>query len=461
MEQIVKNFIEELGYDSSVIDTKHESRVKDWLNWYQGKTKYHNYYVYNGKKKVKKTLKSLNIATQACGDLSDFYFNEKLEITINNEKVSEQIKECLKQNDFLYNSNKLMQLVKALGTGAIVPYLDNDVLKINYIDATGIVILEADNTDIKSVLLWSKRNTLKGKEIKINAHILEEDGYKIYNRIYNEINGTYTEVEIDENLREIESTVLPKFSILKTPEVNNIDINSAYGISSFANATDTILAIDNAYDSLDNEISNGRKRIYIKGGATQFNTDSDGTMTPIFDSSETVYYELPGNEKDPLVTESNGDLRIDAITTSLQSQINLFTSKIGLGHEYYRFKDNQAYVNTTNIISANSDTYRKIKKQENIITNAIRDLCYAIAELIGVTEEFEVSVDYDDSIIEDSEQTRKQAMSEYNSKLISKAQYYRDVYKLDDSSAIDFAKKMNEEIQNETITDGSEFDITE
>ena len=52
MEQIVKNFIEELDYDSSVIDEKHESRVKDWLTWYQGKTKYHNYYLYNGKKKV-------------------------------------------------------------------------------------------------------------------------------------------------------------------------------------------------------------------------------------------------------------------------------------------------------------------------------------------------------------------------------------------------------------------------
>lgn len=463
MEKVIKDFIEELGYDPSVIDEEQEKRVNDWLKWYKGKTKYHDYYVYNGQKKVKKTLKSLNIASQACGDLSDFYFNEKLDITIDNKKVSEQIKACLEQNNFLYNGNSLMQLVKALGTGTIVPYLDNEVLKINYVDATGIIILESDKTGVKSILIWDKTKTLKGTLIKINAHILEENEYVIHNRKYLKSgDGDYTEQEIDESMREIHTgSTLPKFSVLKTPEVNNFDVNSSYGISCYANSTDVILSIDNAYDSLDNEITGGRKRIYVKGGAMKYNTDANGNITPVFDSSETIYYDVPGDEKDPLITESNGELRITAISDSLQAQLNLFTGRIGLGHEYYRFKDGKAYVNTDNIISANSDTYRKIKKQENIITAAIKDLCYAIAELIGIKSKFNVSVNYDDSIIEDTEQIRKQGMSEYNAKLISKAQYYRDVYKMDDKTALAFAEQMNEEIKEETITDGSEFAITE
>ena len=83
-------------------------------------------------------------------------------------------------------------------------------------------------------------------------------------------------------------------------------------------------------------------------------------------------------------------------------------------------------------------------------------MIYAIAELIGIQEQFSVSVFYDDSIIEDTEKTQKQAQTEYNLKLISKAQYYRDVYKMKDKEALKFAKQMNKEIIEETITDGIE-----
>jgi len=453
-KQIVK-FLEEIGYDESVIDEEQGVRVRNWLAWYKGKTKDHNYYVYNGKKKTRKVLKTLNIPSQSCQDISDFYFNEKLDIKIDNENVGKKILEILKTNDFLFNANKSMQLVKALGTGAWVPYLDKGVVNINYIDATGIIILEADKNSVKSVLLWS----IAGNKLVINAHILREDGYTIYNRKYKKVNGEYIEEEIDEKTREIPTkSFVPEFAMLYTPEVNNFDITSPYGISCYANALDTVLSIDSAYDSLDNEISSGRKRIFVKGGAVQFNTDSQGNMTPIFDSTDTVFYELPGQERDPLVTETSGDLRITAITDSLQAQLNLYTSKVGLGHEYYRFKDGKAYINTNNIISANSDTYRKIKKQENIITNAIRDLCYGIAKLIGIEEEFNVSVDYDDSIIEDTESIQRQALTEYNAKLISKAEYFRYVCKYDDKTALEFVRQMEEEIKEEqkALSNGEE-----
>lgn len=116
-----------------------------------------------------------------CGDLADFFFNEKLDITIDKQKVQQKIKECLEQNKFLHNANRLMQMVKALGTGAFVPFLDNGVLKINYISAPGIVILKANANEVIDVLFWSKTKTNNGYEYILNLHILEENGYIIYN----------------------------------------------------------------------------------------------------------------------------------------------------------------------------------------------------------------------------------------------------------------------------------------
>lgn len=445
MEKIVTDFLEEIGYKDAY-DEEQEKRVQNWLKWYKGKTKEHEYYVYNGQKRTKKTLKSLNIIPQSCNDLADFFFNEKLEITIDNKKSNDIIKEVLKANDFLFNANNLMQLTKALGTGAIIPYLEKNVLKINYIDATGIIILEADKHNVKSVLFWNKTNN----KLTINAHILKEEEYVIYNRVYQKKGEDYVKQNLGKELEELHThSTLPKFSLIFPPDVNNKDINSPYGISCFENAKDTVISIDSAYDSLDNEITAGRKRIYVKGGAIKFNTDSEGNMTPVFDTTDTTYYQLPGEEKDPMVTSDNTELRIAAITDALQSQINLYTSKVGLGHEYYKFKDGQAYVNTDNIISSNSDVYRKIKKQENIITIAITDLCYAIAELLGLKQKFSVSVDYDDTIIEDTESIRKSSQIEYNSKIISKAQYFRNVYNMDEKNAIKFVTKMSDEIKAE------------
>ena len=149
------------------------------------------------------------------------------------------------------------------------------------------------------------------------------------------------------------------------------------------------------------------------------------------------------------------------MTQALQFHLNIFSSKIGLGHNFYKVKDGEVYVNTDNVMSSNSDVYRKIKKQENILTYAIDNLCHAIAELLSEKTEFSVSVYYDDSIIEDKEKVRAQGQAEYNSKLISKAQYYRDVYKLKDQEALAFAEQMNKEIKEQTITDGSEFGLDE
>lgn len=456
MDKIVKEYLSQYGY-ASCVDENQEKRVNDWLDNYKGPTKRYTIPIYNGKNYTKYKIKSLNLPNQICADLADFFFNEKLDIIIDKEKVQKKINECLEQNNFLHNSNKLMQLVKALGTGAYVPYLGNNVLKINYMKATNIVILKANADDVIDVLFWSKTKTKDGYEYTFNLHILdEEEGYIIHNAKKVEKGKSVIDVDLGESAEIHTKSYLPKFGMLFTPEVNNFDIDSSYGISTYANALDAIFVTDRAYDSMDNEIYLGKKRVYVNNGALSFNTDDSGQPVPVFDPNDIAFYSVPGEKNEELVKESTGDLRIDPISSAVQYNLNIVTSKVGLGHNYYKFKDGEVYVNTDNVISTNSDVYRKIKKQQNIITKAITNLIYAIAELIGIKQKFSISIFYDDTIIEDTEKTQKQAQAEYNIKLISKAQYYRDVYKLKDAEALKFAKQMNAEIIDETITDGLE-----
>lgn len=455
MDKIVKDYLKQFGYEDC-IDENQETRVNEWLDIFKGPTKKYKMRIYNGKKYVNYDMKSLNLPSQVCGDLADFFFNEKLDITIDNEKIQKQINECLEQNNFLHNGNRLLQLTKALGTGAFVPYLDNKVLKINYMKAPNIVILKANADEVIDVLFWSKTKTKDGNEYILNLHVLEDNGYVIYNAKKIEKKGFIVDMDLGESAKIETKSFIPKFGMLFTPEINNLDINSPYGISCYANAMDAIFVTDRAYDSMDNEMALGKKRVYVSAGAINFNTNENGDPVPVFDPSDIAYYALPGDDNKELIKESTFDLRIDDISDAIQYNLNIVTSKVGLGHNYYKFKDGQVYVNTDNVISSNSDVYRKIKKQQNIITKAITNLIYGIAELIGIKKKFSVSVFYDDSIIEDTEKTQKQAQTECNLKLISKTQYYRDVYKLKDKEAIKFAKKMSKEIQEEAISDGFE-----
>lgn len=317
MDKIVKDYLKKFGYENC-IDENQESRVKKWLDIYKGKTKDYMLKIYNGKKYVNYEIKSLNMPSQVCGDLADFFFNEKLDITISDVEVQKAINTCLEQNNFLHNGNKLMQLVKALGTGAFVPYLDKNILKINYMKAPNIVILKANTDDIVDVLFWSQTKTKNGNEYIFNLHTLEEDGYVIYNSKQIEKNGGITEVDLGETAMIKTKSYIPKFGMLFTPEINNFDINTPYGVSCYANANDVLLATDRAYDCLDNEVVLGKKRVYVTGSAIDFNTDADGNLVPIFDPNDIAYYAIPGDEtKDP-IKESSFDLRIEELSSAVQ-----------------------------------------------------------------------------------------------------------------------------------------------
>ena len=86
--------------------------------------------------------------------------------------------------------------------------------------------------------------------------------------------------------------------------------------------------------------------------------------------------------------------------------LNMLSAKCGFGENHYRF--NNGNISTaTQIISENSTLFRTIKKHEIILEDVLVELCRIILRLgnayMGATldEDVEISVDFDDSIIED------------------------------------------------------------
>ncbi len=445
-----------------------------WKQWYRGNVnKFHFYNVktVDGKTETKER-KTLNMAKKLCEDFSKLIYSEKVELRLDKPNATKQLLKVLnsKENDFQINFPMFIEKLYALGTMVTVEYKKDEKTIIDYIDGDVVLPYKYTNNYINGIVTISRTIEDKKYYTLLTYHEYENGEYRKTNELYCSTTDTELGKNIDfktkfPNVEETEiiPTSCPRFQVWKLPIANNLDTGSPFGISVLANQLDKFKAIDTKYDSFDREFITGKRRIIvpraaIKGQVTGVDKNGNQQVISYFDMNDEVYVAVNGLEQDG-IKDINFELRTKEHVDAINAELNYLSSNVGLGSNYYKF-DGTSVKTATEVISVNSDTYRTKVHHQNPIYNCLEELIKTVCEMENIKYKT-VSINPDDSIIEDTDKIRQQAMSEYNSKLISKAEYYKRVYKMTDEEAQEFATKMNEEIQNQTITDGSEFDMTE
>ena len=417
--------LNELGY--TTIPDSFYSKVYEWKSWYQGNVKnFHNYTVQNGERQVKCRRYSLGMGKKLCEDWANLLMNEKVQITLEGQKEQDFIDLVLTENNFTVKANEMQEMKSALGTVAYVPRVigqeiseSGDIVPGN---ASGIVL---DYVTIENIypLSWqngyisecafSSEVTRGGKDyLYLQIHRHEDNGnYVIENRIYRYDNEQLADEQLVnvkgfENIPPVVHTGSDKrqFVIDRPNIANNVNYLLPTGIAIYANAIDVLQGVDIAYDSYVNEFKLGKKRIMVKPSAAQY---LDGT--PAFDPDDVVFYVMPEDTEDgAVVTPIDMTLRTAEHNTGIQDQLNILSSKCGFGETYYRF-DGGSVATATQVISENSTMFRTIKKMEIVLEQALVELCRILLRMgntamnAGLNEDVEISIDFDDSIIEDKQ----------------------------------------------------------
>lgn len=449
-----------------------------WKEWYRGSV--NDFHFYNVKmsdgKTVEKERRTLNMPKKVCEDFSKLEWSEKVEIKLDSKEATKKLLDVLdsKENSFSVNFPMFLEKEYALGTMATVEYKKNDKTLIDYIDGDIVLPYKYSNNYINGILTISRSIEKQDKaELFYNLityHEYENGIYKTLKELYVSKDENILGDEIDFNtiypgVKEFEEikTEHPRFQVWKLPIANNLDTGSPMGISILANHLDKFKSIDIKYDSFNREFVTGKRRILIdktalKGDVTGVDESGKPIMVSYFDTDDEVYVAIKGMDNQP-IKDINFDLRVQPHVDAINTELNYLSSGIGLGNNFYQF-DKTGLKTATEVVSENSDTYRTMVHHRIAIYDCLYDLIATICEMENIPYT-EISINLDDSIIEDTDSIRKQALTEYNSKLISKAEYFRKTDKLEEQSAIDYVNKMNEEIQNQEISDGSEFDIKE
>lgn len=418
----VIDILKSMGY--STVPASFYGDIAVWKSWYDGNVRsFHKYQVYNGLSHVDCKRYTMGMAKKVAEDWANLLLNEKVKITLEGAAEQAFFDGVCKENNFAVKSNEMQELKSALGTAAYVVRAsgvdvdrntgkissrDGAVLKIDYVTAPNIFPLSWENGIVKECA-FSSIVMEGGKEYTyLQIHRKGEDGnYIIENRLYQ--NSTEAELSTVKSMVNVPPVVhtnspMPPFVVDRLNIANNVDNTLPMGIPAFANAIDQLKGVDVAYDSYVNEFVLGKKRVMVKPGAVK---DLDGN--PVFDPNELYYYVLPEDTADGNVIQPiDMTLRTAEHNAGLQDMLNALSSRCGFGENHYRF-DSGSVATATQVISENSTMFRTIKKHEIVLEQVLTELCRIILRLgnsvmgTGLNEDVEISIDFDDSIIEDKQ----------------------------------------------------------
>ena len=425
-----------------------QSYIEQWKSWYAGNVKsFHNYFIYNGKRKINQKRFTMNMAKEISEDWSDILWSEKCKISMADEKSQEQFDDLIEALDLYTLINQSIEKSGGLGTeSAVVSVYDiienedgmtldvtNAKTRVDLVDVDWIFPLSWTNKEITECAFGSVEYIKGKKHIVLSVHLLNNAGnYVIKNHLFSENNGNLTEIkEVDNTINEFDTKSNIKwFSIFKPLLTNNLFSNSPFGIPHYANAIDNLKAVDISFDALKNEIQDGRKRVFAR--AEMFNYD-DGTQKMVFDPNDTTIYQLPsGATKDDLIQSDSDTLRTGQQIETLNTNLNILGSKVGFGENHYHF-DGQSLSTATAVVSSNSKLFRRKKKLEIGYESAIYDLvkavCYASSQFGNYNINIEdMVIQFDDSIVEDKDAEANRAMREVQQGLKSKVEYRIQIY---------------------------------
>lgn len=443
-----------------------------WDQYYRGNVNDFHYYkakLVDGKECLVER-KTLNMPKKVCEDFSNLLWSERAEIKLDNKKNTKKLWDVLdsKENSFSTNFLQFLEKEYAYGTMVTVEYKKDGKTIIDYIDGDVVLPYKYTNSYINGLITVSRKT--EGTENKkiyytlLTYHEYDNGEYKKATELYKsksentlgkaiDVATLYPDIEED----EVIETEHPRFQVWKLPIANNFDTGSPMGLSILANHIDKFKAIDTKYDGFDHEYISGRRRILVdrnavKKKATGVDDNNNIIYASYFDTSDDIYVAIEGMENQP-VKEIDFSLRNEYIE-AINTELKYLSAGVRLGNDFYSF-DKDGLKTATEVVSENSDTFRTKSQHQIPIYNSLYDLVATICEMEGIKYK-EISITFDDSIIQDEEALINRGINLYNAGLISKEKFMTKYLHYEESEVTDEIDKIQED--NKIITpEGIDF----
>ena len=399
-------------------------RIRENVRYFSGRYPQVEYRDSNGTKN-KRDFNHLPVGRTAAKKIASLVFNEQAEIKLDDEQADKFIKTQLQNDRFTKNFERYLESCLALGGLAMRPYVDDDRVRVSFIQAPVFLPLQSNTQDVSSAAIVTKTIKTEGNKQKyytlIEFHEWSKDGYTITNELYKSDNQNVvgSRVLLSELYEDLEEVVelnglsRPLFTYLKTPGMNNKDINSPLGLSIFDNAKTTIDFLNTTYDEFMWEVKMGQRRVAVPSQMikTEYNQDGDNVVVKReFEAGHNVYEQFDSGDIDKGIgiTDLTTPIRSDDYIKAINKGLSLFEMQIGVSAGMFSF-DGKSMKTATEIVSENSDTYQMRNSIVSLVEQSLKELIISMLELAkayklysgNIPEMDKISVNLDDGVFTD------------------------------------------------------------
>ncbi len=448
---VVKGDISDISADFPDYSGFYSAYISEWKRIYAGNPKWKRI-TYNqlGEEKTR-DMQLLNAGKAACAELVAVTFSEQVEITIDNEEINEIKNELLEQNGFWSKFPEWLETAYALGGGALKCYISGGRPTVDYIHADHFVPSAWNNRRITGAAFVShaRRGDYHYSLVEVHSFFGRSDS--VENALYKskDINELGIQVDVGELYPGMQSHLAyndidhPMFCYFKPAYANNIDVDVPLGVSIFANATDTLKALDVAFDSFTREFVLGKKRIIvpIKSLRSVVNNET-GQLERYFDVNDEAYVAFASDDVSKMqIVDNTVTLRIEEHVSAINALLNILCMQIGLSAGTLSFDAASGGVKTaTEVISADSKTHRTKASQQNILVELIEDLVTNLITLHYKSKgmeppQFCVTVGFKDDVVIDDNTLIDNNIKMVSAGLKSKIAAIMEVQKCDEKTA--------------------------
>lgn len=445
-ENSIKEFMnvlfKNLSIDRPDIQIEGQNKnINKFMAWYSGHTDSHYKKVIRNNKKTKVRIKESGFAKVVCEAWASNYANEDTEINISKEKDHEIFTKLLEKNNFYGKWNRFVEKFMALGIGAMVQMpkdfivtdetgelvkSNSNSIKIYFINGNRVYPITVDDGEVTECAFVR----VTTQKIYLQIHVLDDENNYIVSEVEaaNRTGNANFDYQSAKTWRT--KSTDPLFQVWHPNIVDNQDIDNEIGTSCYANSFDWLITFDTIFDGLYTEFKNGRKKRFISADLDYIDEDGNHTTTPLEEDD----ILLPkGLENVAQINEFNGALRIEAYKAALVVVANMIGKQAGLGDARFKFDSasGRPIQTATGIIASEKDAYTNVIKAENFATMNFKKMAAAIKYIynecientLTFDPESDLTVVYDDNILEDTDSKKKQEMSEVNAGIMSIAEY--------------------------------------
>lgn len=316
-------------------------------------------------------------------------------------------------NAIFFDLRRWIEYGCGYGTIILKPSLE----RVEVVPPNRFIITNTKYGEVTGVVFHDQASSPDGKKYynRLEYHrFLDNGNYAVDNRTYlgdsKDDTGKPVPIESTPWAGMLESVQIsgiekPLFGVFRTPQANNLEIDSPLGMPIFADAINELKDLDIAYTRNAGEINDSQKIILLDSDRMILNGVSFKDQNPemVHKKLKLPHYvrNVTGDGSTTFYQEINPTMQTTTRIEGINALLSQIGYKVGFSNGYFVFDEKQGLATATQIEADQQRTIQFIKDVRDKLEDAIDGLVYALNAFADLYElspygEYEINYDFGD-----------------------------------------------------------------